>query len=452
MPELWTANMGIERETQRINTKGQLATTKHPAAFGNRSFHPYIQTDFSETQLELVTPKMHQNETLLNWLKGIHQVTWRTLPATELLWPLSMPPKLPLDEQEIVIAKLQSAKDIAYRQHIGKVYGRRKQMISGIHFNFEFSPKLVEMLFQGQTEQSNFDHFKAELYFKVARNYLRYQWLITYLFGASPSSEANFFIEETGPKQPVCCIRTCRFGYTNHEDVQVSYQDIERYLADLDDLVATGKLSAKKEFYAPVRLRGGKAVADLTKSDIQYMELRNIDINPFEAVGISEAQISFLKLFLLYMLWTEETEPADQWVATGKWLNNQVALEHPLTTTSQQSEGLMLIGAIKEMVTRLALPSKMQHLCELAQDLLQNPQQTLAGRLYQVSRKTSQGQFALEQALKNGHVFRGNCKLDGFEKLTLNRQQQLFTAIQKGESLLAMELANKDSSNLKRVN
>ena len=37
----------------------------------------------------------------------------------------------------------------------------------------------------------------------------------------------------------------------------------------------------KKEFYAPVRLRGGKQMSDLPKTGIRYIELRNLDLNPF---------------------------------------------------------------------------------------------------------------------------------------------------------------------------
>ena len=46
----------LERESLRINTEGRVAQTPHPEKLGSRSFHPYIQTDYSEPQLELITP------------------------------------------------------------------------------------------------------------------------------------------------------------------------------------------------------------------------------------------------------------------------------------------------------------------------------------------------------------------------------------------------------------
>ena len=121
----------------------------------------------------------------------------------------------------------------------------------------------------------------------------------------------------SGPQEPVRSIRNSRYGYTNHTDVNVSYASLETYLADIAELVETGKLSEEKEFYAPVRLRGGQKVADLATAGIRYIELRNIDINPFEMYGISQDQVKFLHLFLLYLATKEEGADADAWVEEG---------------------------------------------------------------------------------------------------------------------------------------
>ncbi|HQZ57390.1 MAG TPA: glutamate--cysteine ligase, partial [Ottowia sp.] len=46
---------GIEKESLRAQPDGQLALTPHPTALGSPLTHPHITTDFSESQLELVT-------------------------------------------------------------------------------------------------------------------------------------------------------------------------------------------------------------------------------------------------------------------------------------------------------------------------------------------------------------------------------------------------------------
>ena len=46
---------GIEKESLRAPPDGTLALTPHPAALGSALAHPHITTDFSESQLELIT-------------------------------------------------------------------------------------------------------------------------------------------------------------------------------------------------------------------------------------------------------------------------------------------------------------------------------------------------------------------------------------------------------------
>ena len=46
---------GIEKEGLRAGGDGQLALTPHPQGLGSALTHPHITTDFSESQLELVT-------------------------------------------------------------------------------------------------------------------------------------------------------------------------------------------------------------------------------------------------------------------------------------------------------------------------------------------------------------------------------------------------------------
>ena len=86
---------------------------------------------------------------------------------------------------------------------------------------------------------------------KVARNFLRYRWLITYLFGASPVSEDGYFrVYDDQPQEPIRSIRNSTYGYRNHDNVKVSYASLERYLEDIHRMVENGLLSEEKEFCA----------------------------------------------------------------------------------------------------------------------------------------------------------------------------------------------------------
>lgn len=438
-PFIDQARFGIEREGQRVDLAGNLAKTDHPAIFGDRSYHPYIQTDFSETQTEMITPVTDSIPELFQYLAAVYDVTARSIPKEEMIWPLSMPPALPEKDEEIIIAKLKNFEDVLYRRYLAKEYGKRKQMVSGIHFNFEFGDELLRTLFSHQEEFQDFSEFKTELYLKTARNFMRYRWMITYLFGASPMSEKNYFINESHPQEPVRSIRNSALGYTNHPNVKVSYASMKQYLADIERMIEEGKLSEEKEFYTPLRFRGGKKVADLATTGVRYIELRNIDLNPYARLGINPEQVRFLQLFLMYMLWTEEKEVSDQWVAEGTTRNNKVALEQPSHQTEFHQEGREILEGMKQMLVELDWLDSL-YLVEEALTQMDHPEQTLAAKLYQEAQLSSQQEVAValgHQYYKESHE--RPYQLAGFREMELSTQIFMFDAIQKGVQVKVLD-------------
>ncbi len=438
-PFIDQARFGIEREGQRVDLAGNLAKTDHPAIFGDRSYHPYIQTDFSETQTEMITPVTDSIPELFQYLAAVYDVTARSIPKEEMIWPLSMPPALPEKDEEIIIAKLKNFEDVLYRRYLAKEYGKRKQMVSGIHFNFEFGDELLRTLFSHQEEFQDFSEFKTELYLKTARNFMRYRWMITYLFGASPMSEKNYFLDESHPQEPVRSIRNSALGYTNHPNVKVSYASMKQYLADIKRMIEEGKLSEEKEFYTPLRFRGGKKVADLATTGVRYIELRNIDLNPYARLGINPEQVRFLQLFLMYMLWTEEKEDCDQWVAEGTTRNNKVALEQPSDQTEFHQEGREILEGMKQMLVELDWLDSL-YLVEEALTQMDHPEQTLAAKLYQEAQLSSQQEVAValgHQYYKESHE--RPYQLAGFREMELSTQIFMFDAIQKGVQVKVLD-------------
>ena len=438
-PFIDQARFGIEREGQRVDLAGNLAKTDHPAIFGDRSYHPYIQTDFSETQTEMITPVTDSIPELFQYLAAVYDVTARSIPKEEMIWPLSMPPALPEKDEEIIISKLKNFEDVLYRRYLAKEYGKRKQMVSGIHFNFEFGDELLRTLFSHQEEFQDFSEFKTELYLKTARNFMRYRWMITYLFGASPMSEKNYFLDESHPQEPVRSIRNSALGYTNHPNVKVSYASMKQYLADIEQMIEEGKLSEEKEFYTPLRFRGGKKVADLATTGVRYIELRNIDLNPYARLGINPEQVRFLQLFLMYMLWTEEKEDCDQWVAEGTTRNNKVALEQPSDQTEFHQEGREILEGMKQMLVELDWLDSL-YLVEEALTQMDHPEQTLAAKLYQEAQLSSQQEVAValgHQYYKESHE--RPYQLAGFREMELSTQIFMFDAIQKGVQVKVLD-------------
>ncbi|MFP3844860.1 bifunctional glutamate--cysteine ligase GshA/glutathione synthetase GshB [Priestia filamentosa] len=442
---LLKARYGIEKESHRVDLSGSLAKTDHPKSITLKDDHPYIQRDFSETQMELITPVTETVGDLFNYLAAIHDVAYRSMDKNEMLWPLSMPPQLPEKEEDIMIAKLENVKNVRYRQTLSQSYGRRKQMVSGIHFNFEFGEELIQALFSLQPEIKDYQQFKAEIYLKVTRNYLHYRWLVTYFYGASPRSEKNFF-EYNSLNGSVRSIRGSKYGYVNSDDIKVSYSSIQNYLSDLSSMVKRGILSEEKEFYAPIRLRGGHHVSDLEDHGVHYIELRNIDLNPFETYGISDVQVKFLHLFLLYLLWKEEVEHFDEWGKTGDFYNDIVALEHPLAHTQFESEAKKMLDEMEHLVESLDLPVSNTLFVHL-REMLMDPSKTLAGRLFKESEKGSQSQVATSIAKKNyKKSWDKPYQLAGFTDMELSTQILMFDCIQQG---IQVEILDRQDQFLK---
>ncbi|WP_461198734.1 bifunctional glutamate--cysteine ligase GshA/glutathione synthetase GshB [Enterococcus sp. N249-2] len=437
-PYLLKGRYGIEREAQRVTLAGDFSGTDHPAVLGNRSFHPYIQTDFAENQLELITPVADTVDELFRYLGAIHDVAYRSMAPEEMLWPLSMPPALPKAEADIVIAKLDQFEDVLYRRYLAKTYGKRKQMVSGIHFNFEFADRFLQQLYEASDQAVDYQSFKTALYLKVTRNYLHYRWFLTYFFGATPTSEANYFTDEQRPTEPVRSIRNSRYGYTNHPDVTVSYGSLENYLGDIAALVETGRLSEEKEFYAPVRLRGGRRVADLAEAGIRYIEIRNIDIDPYAAYGISKEQVRFLHFFLLFLSTKDEGADLDEWVKIGDRMNDTVALEHPLAQTAYLQEAKEIVAELHSFAAELQLP-EVPYLAQLG-DMLENPALTFAGKLFQASQSAGQAAVARELGVTyHQSAWARPYQLAGYRTLELSTQILMFDAIQKGIKVTVLD-------------
>ncbi|AVK63376.1 hypothetical protein C5Z26_04340 [Lactobacillus sp. CBA3606] len=377
---LLAGRFGIEREGQRIIPAGRLALTAFPTELYDELG---IGRDFAETQLELVTPITTSPTALMASLMNLHQTTQRALTPDELIWPLSMPPALPVLSADIPIAQLADARAVAYRQHLAQRYGRRRQMLCGVHFNYEFSPRLMDRLFQQQTGYATLSAFKTAMYLKMARNYLRYRWFVTYLFGATPISESHFFDPHAGPKGPVRSIRNSHYGYHNQATIKVSYASFDHYWGDLQALVDQGKLSGMQEFYGAVRLRGGQRITDVKRTGVQYLEIRHLDLNPMAVTGIRLSQVQFLQLFLITMLILDEPQAADDWVAVGDQRNQQTALTAPLAPMLFSTEGHWLMQMLQAVVQQFKLPGYEPLLTHLAEQL-RTPSQTVAGQWWQL--------------------------------------------------------------------
>lgn len=422
------ANFGIERESLRVDRQGKLAHTPHPSCLGARSFHPYIQTDFCEFQMELITPVAKSTTEARRFLGAITDVAGRSISKDELLWPLSMPPRI--KAQEIQVAQLENEFERHYRNYLAEKYGTKLQAISGIHYNMELGKDLVEALFQ-ESDQIDLIAFKNALYLKLAQNYLRYRWVITYLFGAAPVAEQGFFDQEV--PEPVRSFRNSDHGYVNKEKIQVSFASLEDYVSVIENYIEQGDLIAEKEFYSAVRFRGQKVNRSFLDKGITYLEFRNFDLNPFERIGISQNTMDTVHLLLLAFLWLDAPENVDQALAQGHALNEKIALSHPLEPLPSEAETQNITTALDQLVQHFGLGDYHQGLVKQVKDAFADPNKTLAAQLLPHIKDKSLADFALDKALAyHDYDWTAHYALKGYEEMELSTQMLLFDAIQKG--------------------
>lgn len=321
--EILAGLFGIEWEALRVKSDGKLALSPHPEVFGDKLKNPVVTTDFSESQIEIITPTYNTIEEAFSTFSMLADIVNFSLRDDEYLWFQSLPAILPYDSQ-IPIAQYseEGQGSQKYRENLADKYGLKKQMISGVHFNFSFTEDFIQKLYELTGFDGTYQLFKNEIYLKITRNYLRHCWLIIYLTGCSIGSHESFSKEcihlmdevdaygdhysTRGPS-----LRNSSCGYKNLKRLYPRYTSIDEFVSDVNSFIERGDLSQAKELYTQIRLKpkNPAELLDSLKNDgIKYIEVRTLDINPFYNCGLVEHDMKFLQLFLIYMLVKSESD------------------------------------------------------------------------------------------------------------------------------------------------
>ena len=422
--------IGIEKEGQRILPNGHISKSDHPKVFGIRHEQPYIQTDFAESQVELITTPEKDEKDVYRILNAIHEVFLKNIPEDEYIWPLSIPAILP-KEEEIRVAQFEKKSDVAYREYLVEKYGKYKQMVSGIHYNFQLDDIFMQKL--AQITNKDIVSVKNEVYLKLARQFIRYQWLLVYFYGASPMAEDKYFSNSLKPKNFARSLRTSKFGYVNEDDIKVSYSSLEKYIEDITGYVNSGKLIAEKEFYSSVRFRGADTIVKFPNEGIKYIEFRLFDLNPFAPFGILEKDIRFIHLFIKTLVWLDEVDKSTS-ESRGYEYSENVALSHPFEKVAYEEEGIWLLNQMKELVKELKLYESDIDLINEKIDELKYPELTIGAKLlkeYEIENNILNVGLKLAKQYKE-NALREYYSLSAFSNMELSTQAVIEDAIKNG--------------------
>lgn len=346
---------GMEKESLRVTPEGKLAQTDHPKALGASLTHPNITTDYSEALMEFITQPHTSVDALLGQLSDIHTFTYRHL-GDEVLWGASMPCQIGADK-DIPVARFGSSNSgtmkTVYRVGLGHRYGRAMQTIAGVHYNFSFSDELISALQEKAGSKLSFQDFKTQCYFDLIRNFRRYFWLLVYVYGAAPAVCRSFVKDRPHQLQPLgedqhtlhlphaTSLRMGNLGYQSdaQQSLTVCYNNIDSYLKTLCGAIIrphkdyeaiglkdadghykqlnTSLLQIENEFYSTIRpkrtsQRGETALNALQARGVEYIEVRCVDLNPYEPLAVTREQLHFMDAFLLYCLLEQSPETDDQ--------------------------------------------------------------------------------------------------------------------------------------------
>lgn len=337
--------IGIEKESLRVDNEGSISQLPHPYVFGSALTNPYITTDYSEALLEFITPPLKGVPAALDFLKKVHLFVYPKL-NNELLWSASMPCVVSGDES-IPIAQYGNSNlgmmKTVYRRGLGFRYGKMMQVIAGVHFNYSMQENFWPYYRDALCKQNeSLQDFISEQYFGLIRNLQRYGWLIYYLFGASPAicnsflegrpTKLDSFDKKTSYLPYATTLRMGDIGYNNKIEsefgMKACYDSIFSYINCLTHAIETScpefeKIGVKvsgeyrqlnanilqieNEYYSTVRpkhplVNNEKPTHTLANHGVQYIELRSLDLNFYEPLGVSDTQLYFLEAFMIFCL------------------------------------------------------------------------------------------------------------------------------------------------------
>ena len=376
---------GVEKESLRTLADGKLALTPHPQGLGSALTHPHITTDFSESQLELITGVHDGVQACLDELTQLQQVTVREL-GDAMLWVASMPCCLPQDDAiplgQYGTSNVGRSKTL-YRNGLGHRYGRRMQTISGIHYNWSLPD------------------VSSEQYFGLIRNFRRHAFLLLYLFGASPAACSTFVAGRQHQLQTLnastmylphaTSLRMGRLGYQSdaQSSLAVSYNSLQGYAESLQDALtrpypayeaigvrgpngeyrqlATTLLQIENEFYGTIRPKrmirlGERPLHALRERGVEYVEVRLMDLDPFEPMGINAQAMRFLDVFLMHCLQADSPPDTPQEIVALAHNQHNTAergrepglrLERGDSTVPLKDWGLELVAQLLPIATQL---------------------------------------------------------------------------------------------------
>ena len=471
-------NRGVERETLRVSKNGVLSNLSHPQSLGSPLTNTFITTDFAEPLIELVTPKFNSVDSLYSCLEELHVFTAKNISDHEVLWAYSMPCRIKNDK-DINIAEYGSndsgmLKHI-YRKGLKVRYGSTMQCVSGIHYNFSINDESYSFLLGENYTQEMVD----DLYLGLIRNFKRNFWFVLSQFGASPVADRSFVAGRNNQLdmlgkydvflKDATSLRMSNIGYQSpiQSTLDIRYNSLDDFIESVKKGIKTpykdftikglydqnnnrqqisdGIIQIENELYDTIRPKrtsemGERPANALKKHGIEYVEIRGVDINPDDLVGISKKQMHVLDLFLMHCLLSESAELSAE-------ENTKLQDNHTNMVTSGQNSSTAIFYKGEHIKSGDALTDLVNELSLLAKTLdgsdkkyskalgeIINQENKSSALIKGISDDKCFHEVALERSIQNTQKLRQNNSLN-IDYLNDERERSLieFNKIENGQ-------------------
>jgi glutamate--cysteine ligase len=179
-------------------------------------------------------------------------------------------------------------------------------------------------------------------------------------------------------------------------------------------------LQIENEYYSPIRPKrvaysGERPTEALRRGGVEYVEIRSIDINVFDPVGINQNVMRFMEVFLIFCLLSESSPLDDKGLdeaARNQSVTARRGRDPDLRLTRNGSavslvewggEILEGIRAVAELIDRNEDGREYTQAVAAQAALLADPEATPSARLLQELRLAGSGFFEFAMQAARGH-------------------------------------------------
>ncbi len=222
-----------------------------------------MELDYADHQVEFISRPFSRPEAVIEEIEGFMADEEF---ENQYFWPLSMPKT---NQESFTIVGTRTKTEREYRKLLLDRYGIEKMLVSGIHINYS---DYEENEFKSQDEH----------YFDLLKAVYTFGPLLSQFVSFTPFASGLF--ENYGHENLISLRNSDEYGYGNEHLLALDYSSYEAYEASIEKMIAEKQIDSIKELYAKVRHKH------------THVELRFVDLNPYERAGISKEILEFFAI------------------------------------------------------------------------------------------------------------------------------------------------------------